>query len=213
MTEDRASAGSRPLTTLAVERALDKRAKEATAEVEHILDAALRVIRRAEPASPRVADIIAEAGSSNHAFYRYFGGKDDVILAVMDRGIAILRSYIDHQVAKETDPAGRARRWITAVLAQADDPQLARESRAVGRLVATIQPHRVADADSFRATLVAPLVDALLAAGVPDPETAADAAYDVAYGALSRHVEDLTPVRRAERERLVEFCLKGAGLR
>ncbi|HWI44125.1 MAG TPA: TetR/AcrR family transcriptional regulator [Nocardioides sp.] len=212
MIQERAAAEPRRLSTLAVERALDKRAKDATAEVEHILDAALRVIRSAEPASPRVADIIAEAGSSTHAFYRYFGGKDDVILAVMDRGITILRSYIDHQVGKETDPPGRARRWVTAVLAQADDPELARESRAVGRLVATIRPHRVADADSFRATLVAPLVDALRDAGVPGPETAADAAYDVAYGALSRHVEDLTPIRPAERERLVEFCLKGAGL-
>jgi len=73
----------------AVERALDDRQREATEEVERILAAAVRVMERVAPEPPRVSDIVAEAGSSNKAFYRYFAGKDDLILAVMERGVAI----------------------------------------------------------------------------------------------------------------------------
>ena len=104
--------------TAAVERALDDRQREATQEVERILAAAVRVMERVAPEPPRVSDIVAEAGSSNKAFYRYFAGKDDVILAVMERGVAIVVSYLQHQMTKEPTPAGQLRRWIEGALAQ-----------------------------------------------------------------------------------------------
>ncbi|MBS2079816.1 helix-turn-helix domain-containing protein, partial [Mycobacterium tuberculosis] len=72
---------------------MDDRQREATEEVERILAAAVRVMERVAPEPPRVSDIVAEAGSSNKAFYRYFAGKDDLILAVMERGVAIVVSY------------------------------------------------------------------------------------------------------------------------
>ncbi len=93
--------------TAAVERALDDRQREATEEVERILAAAVRVMERVAPEPPRVSDIVAEAGSSNKAFYRYFAGKDDLILAVMERGVAIVVSYLQHQMAKEAQAGGQ----------------------------------------------------------------------------------------------------------
>ena len=101
--------GSR--VTAAVERALDERQREATEEVERILAAAVRVMERVAPEPPRVSDIVAEAGSSNKAFYRYFAGKDDLILAVMERGVAIVVSYLQHQMAKESRPRDQVARW------------------------------------------------------------------------------------------------------
>ncbi len=98
--------------TAAVERALDDRQREATEEVERILAAAVRVMERVAPEPPRVSDIVAEAGSSNKAFYRYFAGKDDLILAVMERGVAIVVSYLQHQMAKESRPEDKVARWI-----------------------------------------------------------------------------------------------------
>ena len=95
--------------TAAVERALDDRQREATEEVERILAAAVRVMERVAPEPPRVSDIVAEAGSSNKAFYRYFAGKDDLILAVMERGVAIVVSYLQHQMAKEAKSARQGR--------------------------------------------------------------------------------------------------------
>src|SRR5271167_803073 len=116
--------------TAAVERALDDRQREATEEVERILAAAVRVTERVSPAAPRVSDIVAEAGSSNKAFYRYFAGKDDLILAVLERGVALVVSYLEHQMAKETDPGEQIARWIEGALAQVADPHLISMSRA-----------------------------------------------------------------------------------
>ena len=116
--------------TAAVERALDDRQREATEEVERILAAAVRVMERVAPEPPRVSDIVAEAGSSNKAFYRYFAGKDDLILAVMERGVAIVVSYLQHQMAKESRPEDKVARWIEGTLAQVADPYLISKSRA-----------------------------------------------------------------------------------
>src|ERR1700753_2416388 len=130
------ASGSR--VSAAVERALDDRQREATEEVERILAAAVRVMDRVAPEPPRVSDIVTEAGSSNKAFYRYFAGKDDVILAVMERGVAMVDSYMEHQMTKESTPEGQVRRWIEGALAQVADPHLTSMSRAAaGQVSAT----------------------------------------------------------------------------
>ncbi|WP_342713781.1 helix-turn-helix domain-containing protein [Mycolicibacter sinensis] len=113
----------------AVHRALDDRQQQATAEVERILAAAVTVLERVAPEEPRVSDIVAEAGSSNKAFYRYFTGKDELFQAVMERGVAIVVSYLQHQLAKESTPAGRVERWIRGTVAQVSDPHLLSMSR------------------------------------------------------------------------------------
>lgn len=96
----------------AVGRALDDRQREATEEVERILAATVRVMQRVSPDAPRVSDIVSVAGVSNKAFYRYFAGKDDLMLAVMERGVALVVSYLQHQMGKETTPVGKITRWI-----------------------------------------------------------------------------------------------------
>ena len=145
---DRALASSR--VTAAVERALDDRQREATEEVERILAAAVRVMERVAPEPPRVSDIVAEAGSSNKAFYRYFAGKDDVILAVMERGVAIVVSYLQHQMTKERTPDGQVRRWIEGALAQVADPHLISMSRAAAGQVSATTDWRAADDEIMR---------------------------------------------------------------
>jgi AcrR family transcriptional regulator len=136
--------------TAAVERALDDRQREATEEVERILAAAVRVMERVAPEPPRVSDIVAEAGSSNKAFYRYFAGKDDVILAVMERGVAIVVSYLRHQMAKERTPAAKVRRWVEGTLAQVADPHLISMSRAAAGQISATANWRAADDEIMR---------------------------------------------------------------
>jgi len=62
-----------------------------------------------------------------------------VILAVMERGVAIVVSYLQHQMTKERTPAGPVRRWIDGrSLAQVADPHLISMSRAAaGQVSAT----------------------------------------------------------------------------
>ena len=105
-----------------VRRTLAKREDQYASEVRRLLDAALEVIRRCGTTSrPRVADIVAEAGLSNDAFYRHFRSKDDLVTAILEDGGERLRSYLAYQMAKETTPEGQVRRWVRGVLAQADE--------------------------------------------------------------------------------------------
>ena len=92
-----------------VRRTLAKREDQYASEVRRLLDAGLEVIRRCGTSSrPRVADIVAEAGLSNDAFYRHFRSKDALVTAILEDGGERLQSYVAHQMAKESD-ARRAR--------------------------------------------------------------------------------------------------------
>ena len=198
---DRASA--------AVERALDDRQRAAAEEVERILAAAVRVMERVAPEPPRVSDIVAEAGSSNKAFYRYFAGKDELILAVMERGIAIVVSYLQHQMAKENRPEDRVARWIEGTLAQVADPHLISMSRAVA---GQLSNWLAADREMMR-----PLRDLLTAPvtalGSTDIERDVEAVYGGTVAIMRRYVGSADRPGPEDIEHLVKFCLLGLGVR
>src|SRR3954454_22350231 len=102
------------------QQTLGKRGAGYVEELRRRLAAPLSVMRAGGPdGRARVADIVAAAGLSNDAFYRHFPSKDALVAAVIDDGSARLHSYLTHQMAKETTPEGRIRRWVTGVLSQA----------------------------------------------------------------------------------------------
>jgi AcrR family transcriptional regulator len=176
--------------TAAVGRALDDRQREATEEVERILAAAVRVMERVAPEPPRVSDIVAQAGSSNKAFYRYFAGKDDVILAVMERGVAIVVSYLQHQMDKEPTPAGKVRRWIEGALAQVADPHLISMSRAAAGQISATANWRAAD-DEIMAPMRDLLTEPIAALGSTDVRRDADTVFRCTVAAMRRHLDSV----------------------
>jgi AcrR family transcriptional regulator len=191
----------------AVERALDDRQREATEEVERILAAAVRVMERVAPEPPRVSDIVAEAGSSNKAFYRYFAGKDDLILAVMERGVGIVVSYLQHQMAKEARPEDKIARWIEGTLAQVADPHLISMSRAAaGQMSASV------DVDEIMRPQRDLLTEPVAALGGADRERDADAVFLCTAAAMRRYVGSADRPARDDIEHLVRFCLRGIGI-
>ena len=192
----------------AVERALDDRQRGATEEVERILAAAVRVMERVAPEPPRVSDIVAEAGSSNKAFYRYFAGKDDLILAVMERGVGIVVSYLEHQMAKETDPRRQVARWIEGTLAQVADPHLISMSRAAaGQMSSWL----VTDQEMMR-PLRQLLVKPVAALGSSDVDRDVEAVYGGTVAMMRRYVGSSDRPGSADIEHLVRFCLRGLGV-
>ena len=197
--------------TAAVERALDDRQREATEEVERILAAAVRVMERVAPEPPRVSDIVAEAGSSNKAFYRYFAGKDDVILAVMERGVAIVASYLQHQMTKETTPHGQVRRWIEGALAQVADPHLISMSRAAAGQVSTAPDWRAAD-DEIMRPMRDLLTEPVAALGSNDIHRDTDAVFQCTVAAMRRYLDSAQRPSSDDVEHLVRFCLRGLGV-
>ncbi len=195
----------------AVERALDDRQREATEDVERILAAAVRVMERTAPEPPRVSDIVAEAGSSNKAFYRYFAGKDDVILAVMERGVAIVVSYLQHQMTKERTPAGQVRRWIEGALAQVADPHLISMSRAAAGQVSAAPDWRAAD-DEIMRPMRDLLTEPIAALGSSDVPRDADAVFRCTASAMRRYLDSAQRPSSDDVDHLVRFCLRGLGV-
>jgi AcrR family transcriptional regulator len=195
------------LTSQAVQRALDERHREASEEVERILSAAVRVMERVTPDPPRVSDIVTEAGSSKKAFYRYFAGKDDLLLAVLERGVAIIVSYLEHQMAKADSPQDKIACWISGALAQIADPHLISLSRAVaGQLPAVTGSGATDDIMSpMRDLLIAP-VSALTTGS--DPNRDADAIFQLTAAAMRRYVGSTAQPGPADIDHLVRFCLR-----
>ena len=195
----------------AVERALDDRQRGATEEVERILAAAVRVMERVAPEPPRVSDIVAEAGSSNKAFYRYFAGKDDLILAVMERGVGIVVSYLEHQMAKESDPRQQVARWIEGTLAQVADPHLISMSRAAAGQMTHASTGGATSQEMMR-PLRQLLVKPVAALGSSDVDRDVEAVYGGTVAMMRRYVGSSDRPGAADIEHLVRFCLRGLGV-
>jgi len=197
--------------TAAVERALDDRQREATEEVERILDAAVRVMERVAPEPPRVSDIVAEAGSSNKAFYRYFAGKDDLILAVMERGVAIVVSYLQHQMAKESNPADKVARWIEGTLAQVADPHLISMSRAAAGQMSAVANWRSADQEMMR-PLRDLLIEPVTTLRSHDVDRDVKAVFCCTAATMRRYLGSADRTGPDDIAHVVRFCLRGLGV-
>jgi AcrR family transcriptional regulator len=198
-----------PLVEQAVRRSLSLRESVARAEVQRLMDATLTIIRRNDAeAPPRVADIVAEAGLSNQAFYRHFASRDDLLAAVAEAGALRLVSYLEHQMAKETEAAAKVRRWIEGVLAQASKTSVAKDTRAVLWSARGAQLRRPANGapPAAAALLVAPLGHSS-----PDPERDAAVVAAAVFGRMEYHLW-VRPPSTADVAHLVGFCLAAVGL-
>ena len=194
--------------TAAVERALDDRQREATEEVERILAAAVRVMERVAPEPPRVSDIVIEARSSNKAFYRYFAGKDDLILAVMERGVAIVVSYLQHQMAKESDARDKIARWIEGTLAQVAQPELISKSRAAAGQMSAGANWLAADQEMMH-PLRDLLIEPIAMLGSADVEREVDAVFCCTAATLRRYMGSAERPGPEDIAHVVRFCLNG----
>lgn len=209
-------ASSAPFTGVAdriVRRSLAKREGEYADEVRRLLDAALAVMRRCGTSSrPRVADIVAEAGLSNDAFYRHFKSKDDLVTAILEDGGERLRSYLAHQLAKEASPEDKVRRWVEGVLAQAVG-DVAASTLAVmwngGGAGAGLASGR-----HFASAPVATLLhDPYGALGSTSPELDAMLAAHATFGFLSDLLWEGAEPTAAEIEAVTGFCLAAVARR
>jgi AcrR family transcriptional regulator len=190
-----------------VRRSLAKREGEYASEVRRLLDAALEVMQGyGTSARPRVADIVAASGLSNDAFYRHFKSKDDLVTALLEDGGERLRSYLEHQLAKETTPEGKVRRWVEGVLAQAVG-DVAAGTLAVmwngGTAGAGLAAGR-----HFASSPVATLLHQPFAAlGSSAPELDAMLAAHATFGMLSDFLWEGVEPTEVEVERVTAFCL------
>ena len=194
------------------QQTLSRRGVDYAEEVRRLLDAALEVMRRCGTTSrPRVADIVAEAGLSNEAFYRHFPSKDALVAALLEDGAARLQSYLVHQMAKEPSPEAQVRRWVEGVLSQTDD-DIADTTLAV--LYNSAGAGEGASGRHFASGPLATLLHEPLAAlGSDNPVLDASFVAHAVLGTLTDHLWQRTRPTPEEVDRIVELCLSAARAR
>src|SRR5262245_39400817 len=190
------------------QRTLARRGVDYAGEVRRLLDAALDVMRRCGTTSrPRVSDIVAAAGLSNDAFYRHFPSKDALVTAILEDGAERLRSYLAHQMAKESTPERQVRRWVEGVLAQAADEQIASTTLAVLWHAGSGGEGLASGHSSLNAPVAILLREPFAALGSADPELDASLASHAVVGTLSDCLSRGAKPTRAQTDHVVAFCL------
>lgn len=196
------------IATRIARQTLARRGIDYASEVRRLLDAALDVMRRCGTASrPRVADIVAAAGLSNDAFYRHFPSRDALVAALLEDGTERLKSYLAHQMAKESTPQGKVRRWVEGVLSQAADEDIAETTLAVlwnGISVGEGLPSGRPSASRPLATL---LREPFAELGNPNAHLDASLAAHAVVGQLSDYLWGRVRPSRAEIDHVTDVCL------
>lgn len=118
-----------PRATQAVRRSLSPRQEAASRDVDRLIRAGRDLLSRGAPA--RVADIVAAAGLSNDAFYRYFRSKSDFVDAVVEEGSQRLLNYLRRKIDAAATPDDALQAAVSAVLSQAVDPEIGAATRNV----------------------------------------------------------------------------------
>jgi AcrR family transcriptional regulator len=111
-----------------VQRSRDRSVKQA----QVLVDAARRLIIE-DGDNFTTKELVGEAGVALQTFYRYFAGKDDLMLAVLEDLIREACEAFQVRVADVDDPLDRLQSHVTSVFALLDDP----ESRSAARFVAS----------------------------------------------------------------------------
>jgi AcrR family transcriptional regulator len=198
-----------------VDRNLERRRVTYANEVKRLIDAGFTLVQRTGKLEPTVSAIVAEAGLSNQAFYKHFHSKDELLLAMLEEGVLLLRGYIEHRIASADTCHERIRNWIDGILEQALSDQGAAATRPFVISRARLSERFPREVEEAEARLTALLRDEIRS-GVEsgeiseaDPERDARLLYNLAMGWVERQLVDPSPADEADARHLVEFALRG----
>jgi AcrR family transcriptional regulator len=210
------------LARRALDRSSTARHAEYVRDVQRIVDATYRLIERTGGIDPSLREVLAEAGLSTQAFYRFFRSKDELMVVILDDGRRQLLGYLEHRMARATSPADKVRAWIEGVLAQASNPEAAARTRPFlvnqDRLVEAFPEEQQASVDRLVDLLVGSLDELRTAVpgrgarrGAETTRRDAGAIYRLALATLHDHLVGGTTPSGDDVDHLVGFVLGGVG--
>jgi AcrR family transcriptional regulator len=98
----------------AVARSLDSARARAENRVQRFIDAALELIADSSTGKDfTVQEVVERSGQSLRSFYQYFGGKQELLLALFEESVRSTAEDLRDKVAQETDPLDRLHRFVT----------------------------------------------------------------------------------------------------
>ena len=198
-----------------VDRTVERRRAAYENEARRFVEAGFSLVERTGQLEPTVSAIVKEAGLSNQAFYKHFHSKHELLLAMLEEGIQLLRSYIEHRVDSATTPHERVRNWLDGVLEQALSEQGAAATRPFAISRARLSDRFPGEVDEAEARLKALLqheIEAGASSGafpLADPERDARLLYNLAMGWVERQLLDPAGADRRDADHLIEFALHG----
>jgi AcrR family transcriptional regulator len=97
----------------AVARSLDSARARAESRVQRFIDAALELIADNESGKDfTVQEVVERSGQSLRSFYQYFGGKQELLLALFEESVRSTADELRQRVAQEDDPLERLHRFV-----------------------------------------------------------------------------------------------------
>lgn len=207
--------GNSPLSR-AAERSLERRREAALGEVMRLVEAALRLIRSSGTIhQPRVSEIVREAGLSNQAFYRHFRSKHELLVTVLDEGIALLARTLARRMNRAQSAEGRIREWLRGLLEQALNPDAAEATRPFVLGQGQLDGAWAEEMAQSQRRVTAPLREALERAAASGelagvvPERDAESLYHLAMGWVQARLVEGGAASREDARRVEDFAMAG----
>lgn len=184
-------------------------------EISNLILAGFALARETGELEPKVGAIVSKAGLSNKTFYRHFPSKDLFLLAMLEEGIGLLKSYLEHRIETSDESLVRIQNFIEGVLAQALDPDSAAKTRpfAISRArLAERFPNEVRETEyQLIALLAREIENAQKSEEIQNssPERDARLIYNLAMSWVERELVTPTPSSKEDANHLVAFALHG----
>jgi AcrR family transcriptional regulator len=97
----------------AVARSLDPARLRAEKRVQRFIDAALDLMSDSAPGIDfTVQDVVEKSGQSLRSFYQYFGGKQELLLALFEEAVRSTAEDLRERIRDEQDPQERLHRFV-----------------------------------------------------------------------------------------------------
>ena len=97
----------------AVARSLDSARLRAESRVQRFIDAAFELLSASGPGEDfTVQEVVEKSGQSLRSFYQYFGGKQELLLALFEESVRLTAEELSGRVEAESDPLERLHRFV-----------------------------------------------------------------------------------------------------
>ena len=96
----------------AVARSLDSARLRAESRVQRFLDAASQLLNSRSGRDFTVQEVVERSGQSLHSFYQYFGGKHELLLALLEELVSSTTARLHEEIAREDEPLERLHRLV-----------------------------------------------------------------------------------------------------